>query len=381
MNALIVLTAVIMLVAALGTWVERQALDTDNWVDASDELLADPEIQAALSAFIVNELYRTVDVSAQLEERLPENLARLAPTLATALQQPVTNAVDRLLGTEQVQTIWSGINQRAHESLVRILRGESRLDAVSTAEGAVTLDLGELVRNLAAELGLSQSVIDRIPADAGQVTLVRSDQLEAAQNAVTVVEWASVLLFLLVVAMFTAAVLLAQGWRRLALRNVGIAMLVVGLLVLVARRMLGNYLVDNFVEVEQNRDIAATVWEIATSLLRDIGWNIVAVAVLLVLAAVLGGPSRPARAIRRYVGPSVTARPAMLWGVASLLVLLLLLWAPLPVLETWWGALIAIAALAVAVEAFRRCCQQDSIDARRDEPSPSLTDAVPQPSP
>ena len=74
-------------------------------------------------------------------------------------------------------------------------------------------------------------------------------------------------------------------------------MLVVGLLVLVARRMLGNYLVDNFVEVEQNRDIGATVWAIATSLLRDIGWNIVAVAVVLVLAAVLGGPSRPARAI------------------------------------------------------------------------------------
>jgi hypothetical protein len=181
--------------------------------------------------------------------------------------------------------------------------------------------------------------------------------------------------------MFVGAVLLAHGWRRVALRNVGVAMLVVGLLVLVTRRMLGNYLVDNFVEVEQNRDIAATVWAIATSLLRDIGWNIVAVAVLLVLAAVLGGPSRPARAIRRYVGPSVTARPAMLWGVASLLVLLLLLWAPLPVLETWWGALIAIAVLAVAVEAFRRCCQQDSIDARRDEPSPSLADAVPQPSP
>ncbi|HEY5874994.1 MAG TPA: hypothetical protein VIT64_06820, partial [Ilumatobacteraceae bacterium] len=175
--------------------------------------------------------------------------------------------------------------------------------------------------------------------------------------------------------------LLAQGWRRLALRNVGIAMLVVGLLALVARRMLGNYLVDNFGEVEQNRDIAATVWAIATSLLRDIGWNIVAVAVLLVLAAVLGGPSRPARAIRGLVGPSVIARPGMLWGVASLLVLLLLLWAPLPVLETWWGALIAIAVFAVAVEAFRRCCQQDSIDARRDEPSPSLADAVPQPSP
>ena len=63
-NGLIVLTAAIMLVTALGTWVKRQALDTDNWVDASDEILADPEIRAALSTFIVNELYRTVDVGA-----------------------------------------------------------------------------------------------------------------------------------------------------------------------------------------------------------------------------------------------------------------------------------------------------------------------------
>jgi drug/metabolite transporter (DMT)-like permease len=205
-------------------------------------------------------------------------------------------------------------------------------------------------------------VVDRIPADAGQVVLVSSDELAEAQDAVATIEWASVLLFILVVALFVAAVVLARGWRRVALRNVGVAVLVVGLLLLVIHRLVGNYVVDNFVNVEANRDVAASVWLIATQLLRDIGRNSVAIGVLILLAAALAGPSRSATAVRRFIGPAVTGHPAVLWGGAAVLFLLLVLWAPLPVLETWWGALTAAAILAVAVEALRRRCAQDTAE-------------------
>ena len=83
--ALVVVAAVIMLFTALGTWVKRQALDTDNWVSASSEMLEDPTIRAALSEYLVNELYQAVDVRAQIADQLPEQLQGLAGPLAGAL--------------------------------------------------------------------------------------------------------------------------------------------------------------------------------------------------------------------------------------------------------------------------------------------------------
>jgi hypothetical protein len=359
-RALIIVAAVIMLVASLSTWLKRQALDTDNWVGASDELLVDDEIREALSRFLVDELYQSTDLPTRLEERLPANLQGLAAPLAAALQQPATDVVDRLLATEEAQAIWEGVNRRAHSALVRLLRDEGG-GAVSATGGAVTLDLVDLVRQLASRLGLPGDVIDRIPEDAGQVTVIRSDRLTEAQDAVTVVEWASMLLLVLVVAMFVAAVVLARGWRRVAIRDVGIAIVVVGLALLVIQRLVGNYIVDNFVEVQANRDVAAAVWVIATGLLRDIGRNGVALGALVVLAAALAGPSRAALAVRGFISPLFVRRPGLLWGSSAVVFLLLVLWSPVPALATWWGVLVAAVLLAAAVEGLRRACEHDAV--------------------
>ena len=67
---------------------KRQALDTDNWVSASSEMLEDPTIRAALSEYLVNELYQAVDVKAQLAEQLPDQFQGLAGPLAGALREP-----------------------------------------------------------------------------------------------------------------------------------------------------------------------------------------------------------------------------------------------------------------------------------------------------
>src|SRR3954462_13973492 len=86
--SLIVLAAVIALVSSLTVWVKRQALDTDSWTRASSALLQDDKVRAALSAYIVDELYTKSDVAQNLQERLPPNLAGIAAPLAGALRAP-----------------------------------------------------------------------------------------------------------------------------------------------------------------------------------------------------------------------------------------------------------------------------------------------------
>src|SRR3954464_13459637 len=93
---LIVLASVIALGSILTTWVHRQMLDNQSWRDASAQLIENPQVQDALSVFLVNELYDNVDVASGLEQRLPENLKPLAAPVSGALRQPVTDSVKRL---------------------------------------------------------------------------------------------------------------------------------------------------------------------------------------------------------------------------------------------------------------------------------------------
>jgi protein-S-isoprenylcysteine O-methyltransferase Ste14 len=358
-HLLTVFSAILLLVTTVNVWVQRAALDTDNWVDTTDELLADDDVRNAISVFVVDELYAAVDVADALGERLPGDLAGLAGPVAAALRGPAVDAVDRLLATDRVATAWRTANRAAHATAVRILNDETR-GPTSTTDGVVSLDLRAVVVELAATLGLSGAVVERIPDDAGQVTIVESSQLASLQTAVAVLEWASVLLFVVVLGLFVLAIGLARGWRRIALRNVGLSIFVVGLLGLAGLRVGGRQLLDSFVESESNRPTAQAVWRIGSSLLRDISANTAIIGLVIVAAAAIAGPNRVAVGARGAIAPVVMGSAALRWGVAAALFLLLVLWAPMPLLETWLGVLIVGGAIAMGVEALRRLCQHEA---------------------
>ena len=357
-HGLTVLAALVLFLTAVNTWLDRAALDTDNWVSASDELLADPLVREAVSVFVVDQLYSSVDVAQQLQTVLPGDLERLANALAVALRAPAAEAVDRLLATDGAARVWSEANRRAHTTVVAILNDDTG-PLTSTTDGVVTLDLRPLVVALAEAIGLPQGAIDRIPADIGRVELVESSTLRSLQTAVTVVQWMSVVMFVVVVALYAAAVFLAGGWRRRAVRNVGISIVVAGLLVVVGLRIGGNQILDTVVQVESNRSTAEAVWRITSSLLRDIGWTVTLVGVLIVALSIVAGAGRWASAFRRGVAPVVVQQPAVLWGAAAVGFLLLVAWAPLRLLDTWWGIVVVGVLVALGAEGFRRLCERD----------------------
>src|SRR5687767_13948357 len=77
-TALLILGTLLWTAFGLGLWAKRQALETDNWVDTSADLLEDEEIRSALAVFIVDRLYDSETVQARLEEALPPRLDGLA---------------------------------------------------------------------------------------------------------------------------------------------------------------------------------------------------------------------------------------------------------------------------------------------------------------
>jgi hypothetical protein len=373
--ALIVVASLLGLVSVLTTWVQRQMLDNEAWKKASTQVIQNSEVRAAVSTYAVNQLYGRVDVKRALEQRLPDNLKQLAAPLSTALRQPMTNTAEFVLARPRFQQVWVTATTIAHDKLVNVLENKTGY-GIETGNGVVTVNLHGLVEQLGGDLGISSSVLAKVPASAGVITVMRSSQLAAAQKAVRVVKVLSAWLLVLVLGMFALAVYLARGARRAALRNVGWSFVLVGLVVLVVRRVVGNYAVDALTSPSY-RGTVHDVWLIGTTVLGDIGAASILYGLVTVAAAVLAGPTSAARAVRRRIAPVLDRHISLVATGLAVVFLLLVLWGPTHALRTWWGILLFACLIAAGLLALRRQTQAElaaSVDASIDR---SLIDRLP----
>jgi fumarate reductase subunit D len=349
---LIVLGTVVMVLSTLNTWVERQLLDTDAWVDASTALLEDDAVREELSLRLVNALYENVEVGEAIDERLPEQLQGLGGPLAGVLRDPLTNTADRLLQTEQVQAVWEEANRNAHGIVVAILEDDAGAN-LSTTDGKVVIDLGGVVRQVGEQIGLPEGVLDAIPDDAGVFEVVDSDALESAQSSVKIIKILSVVFFLLVIALYCGAIYLAHNWRRAAVRNVGAATALGGFIVLVALRF-GVGFVAGKPDTEGSRAAANSILRIGTELLRRSAWSEILIGLLIVLGASLVGPARYAKRARHYTAQGFRRSAVATWIGFAVLVLVVLTWSPFSAGGNWVTVLIVLALIVVGIEAIRR---------------------------
>jgi len=324
--ALVVLATVIGLTSALNVWVKRQALSTDHWTNASSQLLENDEIRGALSIYLVDQLYENVDVAAGLEQRLPPRFKGLAPPLASALQDVAVRRANRLLGRPRVQELWRQANRRAHQLFIGVLDGKKNL-LVST-DGNVVLDLRSLVAQVGAQLGLSGKLAEKLPPDAGQITIMRGNQLNAARKTVKTIRVLSYLLFFVVIGLYALAVYLARGRRRRLLMAAGVGVLLVGLIVLVVRRYAGDYLVSALTTNNDDKHAVTAAWAIGTQLLRNTGINAVVYGLAIIFAAWIAGPSRLATWGRRVSAPTMREHPVVIYGLVAVALFLVLISGP-----------------------------------------------------
>jgi hypothetical protein len=88
----------------------------------------------------------------------------------------------------------------------------------------------------------------------------------------------------------------------------------------------------------------------------------------------LAGPSRAATAVRRFIAPAFVGGAGIRWVIFGVVFLALVLWAPLPILDTWVGVLAAAGVVAACVEGLRRACLAD-----RGADDATVADAEPVP--
>ena len=195
----------------------------------------------------------------------PSSCSRCPVRLPPALQQLAGQLAPRVLASPQVQAAWVQANVAAHKELLKVLNGGGPV--VSTGSGVVTLNLHTLVSQLAATLGISSQVAAvqsklqgstgasvrsaaqkklgiTLPPASGQLVIMRSNQLKTAQNIANAVKSLAIVLPAIAILLFALAVYLARGRRRRTLRTSGWCFILIGLVLLLIRRIAGNQVVN-----------------------------------------------------------------------------------------------------------------------------------------
>ena len=348
---LIVVASLVAVAAVAAIWAKRQVLETDTWVQTSSDLLEREVIRDAVADYVVNELFDNVDVQAGLEQILPPVTQPLAGPVAGALRNLAGEAAREALASGQVQAIWEDANRAAQEKLLALLEDEGEF--VATTGGVVTLDLTGVLREVVERTGLPGKLVDRLPPEAGELEIMRSDELASAQKALNIFETAVWLLAFIALGLYALAIFIARDRRRETMRAVGFAFAFVGALILVAHGLAGEAVTDSLASTAAAEAPVTASWEIGTSLLTGIGQGMIGYGVVVVLAAWLAGPTKIAVRIRTEISPHFR-QPSVAIGTFAVLVLLIFWWSPTQGTERLLPSLVLIVLLAIGLEALRR---------------------------
>src|ERR1700754_1310582 len=302
-KGLLVLGALFAFLSVFAIWVERQALDTSEWVNTSGRLIQNPKIRSAVGEYLVEQLYENVNVEKKVEEALPSGVHELAGPVASGIRQFAGTGAEKVLETGTAQSLWETANRTAHEQLMAVL--ENKKEAVSTSNGEVTLNLGGLLKNLAGQVGVGQNLAEEVPPDAGQITILKSEQLKTAQDIVIAIKGLALVLSILTFLTFGLAIYLTQGGRWMTVLLSGVGLIVGGLLVVVLRKVAGGIVVDQLVKQENVKPAAEAAWSIGTSLMVSIATTIIVVGVFFSAAGWLSSPTGSARGARRAIAPAL----------------------------------------------------------------------------
>jgi hypothetical protein len=348
-RTLTVAAAVLALVGSVAFYVERTVLSEDGFQEIATEMIQSDEIRNQVAATAVEELYANVDVEQEIANRLPEAQKALAPVLAGLAEQGAQEAATRLLERPRLQDAWVRTATATQQQVVKLLDDEGRF--VETEGGVVVLDLRPIMVAIGGESGLIARLADRLPPDSGRITIVTSEQLDAAQTVTKILRFLANWLWIVALLLAAAAVWVAKGRRRIELRAIAIAVIVVGVLELLVRRLAGGYLV-NELTTDATKPAGQDTWSILTAGLADRGWLLIVLGLLLLVGVWLVGSTKLAGRARRLVAP-IAEKP--LWTYGAVAALVVLLAAVVPLFQRGWVSfLVFIVLLVIGVEVLRR---------------------------
>ena len=320
---LVVLFAILLPVTILATWAHRTVANTDAYVATVGPIAASPQVQAALSAEITNEIYAALNPQQAIASALPPKAAKLAGPLSAGAKGYIQDAVNKVLASPKFQQLWVAANRFADTQLISALKGDSK--ALQTTNGHVVLNLvpllNEALKSVQAEASalvgknvtlpsittstipaadcqkIAAAIGHPLPPTCGQIALFPASSLTGAQHLYRAFNGIVLLLLILTPLAFIAA-LWASPRRRRTLLQLTIG----GMLALIVVRRAMYWLESDLTAAAkpQNRAALSVITGQVLHGFFDVTmWFLIGGLIVLVVA-LLAGPYRWAVATRAW---------------------------------------------------------------------------------
>ena len=361
-DSLIGVTTLLLVVGMFAIWANRLLFNPDNWSNTSTQLLQNPDIRATTANYLVDQLYANVNVAGLIKSGLPPQFQALAAPAAGALRNAAVNGVELALSRPRVQSLWAQANRAADQTLIAVVNGGK--GPVAIRHGAVMLNLGAILDNVASRLGLPSGLSSKLPANIANLTVFKSDQLASVQDAGNAIQGLALWLTILCPLLYALAIYLALGRRRRTLMTVGFAGILAGFLVLFGRSILQSQLTNALTDDASLRPTITAVIAIGTEILAEVAGGVILIAAVLVGAGWFAGPARAASAGRRVIAPMLRDRPAESYAVTLAVMVLVFIWDPIPATGTPAGIIVFTLLALLGTYLLRRQTAQEFPDAR-----------------
>ncbi|HEY9484587.1 MAG TPA: hypothetical protein VIR00_16655 [Micromonosporaceae bacterium] len=308
------LAAVLGGVAVVAGYVRSQVLDTDTYVATVAPLAADPTVQDALAQRLANVIVTRADLagianglaSRLVEQGAPPRVTDLVSPLVSGITTFLDDTIRKLLATPQFEAIWQDMNRAAHQSLVTVLTGR-KSQLVNSSGDTVTIDLGQLL------VPLKQRLVERgitfaskIPNVSIPYTIVESSKLPKVRTYVRALNAVGTWLPYVALVVFVGGFLITPNRRRGILTGV-IMLGVVDILLLAALAIGRTVYLDNLPSTVQSPRAAEILYDTLLRFLVTALQAVLVGVIVIILAALLAGPSRLARWIRHQLGRALDA--------------------------------------------------------------------------
>lgn len=360
-TALLVIGTLLWTALGFAIWANRQALNTDNWVDTSSSLLEDDDIRTAVGLFIIDRLYQSDEVEARIAQVLPPRLVQLAKPAAAGLKEVAQRNAGRVLGTAAALQAWEAANRAAHRTLLRILESD-------VASEDVSLDLGNLFEQMATATGLPPEAVQKLPPSVTSLQVLKADKLQTARDGLDLFKTLLWVLLGLTLAVFAGAIALSRDRRRTIVK-VGGCIMFAGVALYAIRTLGGSAVVDALADAPNAHAVADDAWAISTSLLVDVSQGSFLFGLFVVVGAWLAGAGRRATAARRASAYALRERPGLVRAGLGAAILLLVIWGPVPWTQRLWG----IATFTILAFLWLELIRRLTLEQFPDEPAPRLS--------
>lgn len=312
-GVLVLLTCLSVVATGIAWWAHYTTLNTNGYMRIVGPIGKDPVAIKSLSDYVSSQVVTATDLQARAAGVLPDRAKFLAGPLTAQVEQFIQKQVYKLLSTEQAYKAWLKINEVAHDKIVGLLRGDNtytyvagsdvKLNVLPLVSQALVWLEGKLPGALQGRVAIPvidpqtppEEAIQQVstwagkplPADFGQITLLKSDSLGAAQTVIRVFDAMMWVLPVIVVVLAALTIWLSHR-RRTTIIVLGIGVVVALVITHVVVKRATEYLVDNL-----NAGTAKTlVQDVITSSLGPLTtltiWVCVVGAIVAVAAWIVG---------------------------------------------------------------------------------------------